>query len=439
MPTEVLNTAPPPQKHHRGIFVWLLVLLIGGAGYYYYIHTQNHPNGTSSKPDGPAMGGERSRPPAVAVAMAKKQDVPIYLAGLGTVTAVNTVVLHARVDGQITKILFQEGQMVKAGDVLAELDPRPFQVQVDQTEAQLARDAALLENARVDLARYTGLYKEDSVAKQQLDTQAALVRQYQASVKLDQAQIENARLQLSFCHITAPTSGRIGLRQVDVGNLIHSSDPTGLIVITQLQPIGVVFPIPEDQLPTLMKHMNAPTPLPVEAWGRDGSTHLADGTLLTVDNQIDATTGTIKLKAQFPNREAMMFPNQFVNVRLLLETVQGATTLPTAAIQRGSRGTFVYLLRDDQTVTLRPVRLGPTAGTDTTLEDGILPGDRAIVDGSDKLREGMRVTLAGQEAQHPRTPHPTDTQQTPPGTEGQPHTPTDPQGHAHRHHHEPPN
>ena len=415
----------PPQQKRRTWFLWaLLVLFVGGGGYYYV----NSPPPPTHKTERAIAGGERLRPPAVAVATATKGDMPLYVNGLGTVTASNTVILHTRVDGPIEKLLFQEGQMVQAGSLLAEIDPRPFQVQVDQAEGQLAHDQALLQNARVDLARYMGLYKEDSIAKQQLDTQAALVRQYQASIQADQAQVENARLQLSFCHITAPTSGRIGLRQVDVGNLVHSSDQNGLLVITQLQPITVIFPIPEDQLPALMKRLHAGVTLPVEAWSRDNSTHLADGTLLTVDNQIDVTTGTVKLKAQFSNQNEILFPNQFVNVRLLLDTLRGVTILPTAAIQRGSQGNFVYVLQANQTVTVRLVHTGPSEGTQTTVEEGIQPGEPVIVDGVDKLREGMRVEpthAAG--GSHPQT------------TNAHADTPaSDPnqQAHKHRKHHD---
>ncbi len=391
-----------PKKPNRRL-LWLPLLVCIGAGVYYYLPPTPPPKPV---PHGGAGMGERSRTPAVAVAVAKVGDIAQYITGLGSVTAQNTVVLHARVDGQLAKILFKEGQLVQAGDLLAELDPRPFQVQVDQAEGQLARDEALLQNARTDLNRYKGLYKEDSVAKQQLDTQAALVLQYQAGLKADQAQVENARLQLSFCHITAPISGRIGLRQVDAGNLIHSNDQNGLVVITELQPITVVFPVPEDGLPTLMKRLHANAPLPVEAWSRNGSTHLADGTLQSVDNQIDATTGTVKLKAIFANKDEVLFPNQFVNVRLLLDTLRGATTLPVAAIQRGSQGTFVYLLRDDQTVTVRPVRLGPTEGNTVALLEGIQPGDQAVIDGTDKLREGAKVEVKEAVTNQAKTPPP---------------------------------
>ncbi|CAK0773306.1 Multidrug resistance protein MdtA [Gammaproteobacteria bacterium] len=392
-PSNESSFVPKRHRKRRALLWWLLLSLVGGGGYYYYLSSHSD-EGPATPQSGKGMGAGKLRLPPVAVATAVVADVALYLDGLGTVTALNTVVLHTRVEGQLTKILFREGQMVKAGDTLAEIDPRPFQVQLDQAQAQLARDEALLQNAQVDLARYRGLFKEDSIAKQQLDTQAALVHQYQATHKVDQAQIESARLQLSYCQITAPISGRIGLRQVDPGNLIHTNDQNGLVVITQLQPITVVFPLPEDRLPTLMKSLHTGITLPVEAWNRNGSTRLAEGTLLTVDNQIDPATGTIKLKAQFSNRDENLFPNQFVTVRLRLDTLRGVTTLPSAAIQRGTQGVFVYLVREDQTVTVRSIRLGPSEGNRVTVEEGILPGDRVVVDGLDKLREGARIELA---------------------------------------------
>ncbi|CAK0773403.1 Multidrug resistance protein MdtA [Gammaproteobacteria bacterium] len=335
--------------------------------------------------------GDGSRLPMVAVATAVKSNISLYINGLGTITAFNTVTVRARVEGQLVGVLFREGQMVKSGDILAELDPRPFQVQLNQLEAQLARDEVMLQNALVDLTRYRDLYKENSVAKQQLDTQAALVRQHQATLKMDQAQIEIARLQLSYCKIIAPIGGRVGLRQVDPGNLIHASDSKGLVIITQLQPITILFSIPEDRLPELMKPLRAGVTLPVEAWSRDGGSRLAEGILLAVDNQIDTTTGTVKLKARFLNQDESLFPNQFVTVRLRLDTLKGVTTIPLAAIQRGTQGSFVYLLRADKTVTVRTVRLGPSEDAQAVVEEGISLGEMVVVDGVDKLREGQKV------------------------------------------------
>ena len=290
-------------------------------------------------------------------------------------------------------VLFHEGDVVRAGDLLVQIDPRPFQVMLDQGIGQKARDEALLKNAQVDLERYRLLVEQDSIPKQQLDTQEALVRQYQAAIKIDDAQIENARLQLAYSRITAPISGRLGLRLVDVGNIVHANDTNGLVVITQLLPITVVFTIPEDSIRPVMQRLYSGDKPPVEAWDRDQKNKLATGQLLTVDNQIDVTTGTVRLKALFPNDDRMLFPNQFVNARLLLDTKKGVTLIPTVAIQRGTQGPFVYLVKPDQTVSMRPVKLGPTQGDDAAVDSGVSPGELLVVDGADKLREGAKVEL----------------------------------------------
>jgi multidrug efflux system membrane fusion protein len=348
----------------------------------------------TADPDGSAHAGHRGAaqgPVPVVVAASRSTDVSIYLSGLGTVTASNTVTVKSRVDGQLMNLDFREGQMVSAGDALAELDPRPFQVQVTQAEGQLARDQAQLANGRVDLARYRTLLSEDSVTRQQLDTEQATVRQLDGVVKADQGQLDSARLQLSYSRIAAPIGGRVGLRQVDVGNMIHASDATGIVVITQLQPVSVVFSVPEENVQRIETSLRAGAQLTVEAWDRSLQHRLATGTLLTLDNEIDPTTGTIRLKAQFPNDDNALFPNQFVNARLLLDQQRNATVVPSAAILQGPQGSYVYVVNPDQTVHARPVTTGAVQGEDSAITRGLSVGERVVVDNTDKLRDGARV------------------------------------------------
>jgi len=377
-------------RPRRRPWIWLLVVvLLLAAGYLAYSRLPI----TRDLAAAPGAAALADRPIPVVAALAKISDIDIVLEGLGTVTPLKTATVRSRVEGQLMRVLFREGQTVKEGDLLAEIDPRPFQVQLAQAEGQLARDQALLANARLDLDRYRTLYEQDSIAKQQVDTQASLVRQYEGAVKVDESQISNARLQLTYSKVTAPISGRLGLRQVDPGNIVRASDPNGLVVITQLTPITVVFTLPQDQLPSVMKRLNSGDRLAVEAYDREKKTRLAEGVLLTMDNQIDPATGTIKLKAEFPNSDGALFPNQFVNVRMRLDTRHGVTTIPTSAIQRGSQGTFVYTVTPEHTVALRSIKAATIEGDNAMVEYGIEPGDLVVVDGTDRLREGTKVEL----------------------------------------------
>jgi membrane fusion protein, multidrug efflux system len=376
--------------------VTLVVLAIIAGGWWFFANR-------SAQPSAPGRGGADPNAKALPVvaAQARQGSIDVYLSALGTVTPRNMVTVRSRVDGQLMRVAFREGQLVKTGDLLAEIDPRPFEVQLTQAQGQLAKDQALLKNAQLDLERYRTLLSQDSISKQQVDTQESLVRQYEGTVKADQGQVDNAKLQLVYSRITAPISGVVGLRQVDPGNIIHASDTNGLVVITQLQPITVIFPIPEDNLPQVAARLRSSTPVAVDAWDRAQKTKLATGKLLTLDNQIDTTTGTIKLRAEFANDDGALFPNQFVNVRLASETRTGATLVPSAAVLRGSPGTFVYLVKDDKSVTVAPVKLGPVQGETTAIESGIAPGDMVVVDGTDKLREGAKVELIMPEQRNP--------------------------------------
>ena len=327
---------------------------------------------------------------SVAVATVQRQDVPVYLSGLGAVTAFNTANIKSRVDGQIMKVNVREGQNVSQGELLIEIDSRPYQVQVEQLQAQLFRDQALLRDAKLNLDRYTALIPSGSIAQQQVDTQRALVDQFEGTVRTDQAQIDSAKLQIVYCHITAPFSGRVGLRQVDPGNIVHASDNTPMLILTQLQPIAVIFTLTEDVLPTVAKRMKQGT-LEVDAFSRDDQTKLASGKLLTIDNQIDPTTGTAKLKAVFDNKDNQLWPNQFVNADLLLETRKNSTVVPTASILRGPQGTFVYRVNPDKTVEDRAVTVSLTQGNATIIASGLDPGDVVVTDGQDKLQRGSKI------------------------------------------------
>ncbi len=332
-------------------------------------------------------------PMPVVAAQAHAGDMPITLIGLGTVTPIATVTVQSQISGQIMRIAFKEGQAVKAGDPLIQIDPRPYQVALEQAEGALARDKALLANAKVDLDRYQTLFAQDSIAEQQLATQRSLVAQDEGNVRTDQGQIDAAKLNLTYCHIVSPITGRVGLQQVTVGNYVTPAEPNGLVVVTQLQPITVVFTLPEDDIPPLLKQMHAGATLPVTAYDKLNTQVLASGTLQSMDSQIDTTTGTIRLKAIFPNTDQTLFPQQFVNVVLLLDTLHDATLIPQAGVQRGAPGTYVYVINADQTVSVRKVTLGPGDATNISITQGLAPGETIVVDGADKLKDGAKVLV----------------------------------------------
>ena len=391
---------PPRRRWLWGLTAILMLVAAIAVGWYFW--GSAHTPAPSSPPGARFDPAARALP--IVAATAKKGSIDVYLTALGTVTPRNVVTVKPRVDGQLMRVAFREGQIVRAGELLAEIDPRPFAVQLTQAVGQLAKDQALLKNAQLDLERYQTLLAQDSISKQQVDTQAALVRQYEGALQSDQGAVDSARLQLTYARVTAPIGGRVGLRQIDPGNVVHASDANGLVVIAQLQPITVVFPIPEDNVPRVLKRLQDGEAIIVEAWDRDGKVKLATGKLLTADNQIDTTTGTVKLKAEFANDNAALFPNQFVNVRMLLATLADATLVPSAAIQRGAPGTFVYLVKDDKTVTVASVKLGPVQGETTAIAAGVAPGDSVVIDGADKLREGAKVEVITREVQAPTAP-----------------------------------
>ncbi len=371
--------------------VWLIfVLLAAIAAYFIYPFNTEVPQEKEDKQgkQGGKKGKDTTSVKAEAVTL---DDMPVYLRGLGTVTGLRTVTVKSRVDGELLRVHYKEGAMVKEGDLLAEIDPRIMQIQLMQAEGQLLRDEALLKNAELDLNRYKTLLAQDSIASQQVATQESLVKQYEGTVATDKALVANARLQLSYTKITAPISGRLGLRLVDQGNMIKAADATGLAIITQIQPISVVFTIPEDALPSVMQQLKTGKSLIVEAFDRSNKNTLAQGQLLAVDNQIDINTGTVKIKSQFANTDDALFVNQFVNVRLLMETLHSIAIIPGAAIQNGEKGSFVYVLKDDETVTVRTVKLGVVEAEKVAVLEGLKAGELIVTEGTDKLREGAMV------------------------------------------------
>jgi multidrug efflux system membrane fusion protein len=374
-----------PKKRRR--FVPLL-LLIATAGVGYWLYTRPAPQPAPP----PGRASIAALTPVVAAAAAAG-DIDVSLNALGTVTSLATVTIRSQISGYLTKVAYEEGQLVKKGDLLAEIDSRTYELALAQAQGTQERDKALLATAQLDLKRYQELAKTNAIPRQQLDTQASLVAQYQANIISDQAQIDNAKLNIAYCHIVAPVSGRVGLRLIDQGNYVTAGDATGLVVITQLQPISVIFTTAEDNLPQIQKRLRAGATLPVTAFDRTGTAKLGIGALKTIDNQIDTSTGTVKLRAEFANNDDALFPNQFVNVWLLVDTQHDATIIPASAVQRGAPGTYVYLVNADSTVAVRPVTLGVASGERVAVSAGLSPGDRVVVDGADKLRNGAKVTV----------------------------------------------
>jgi len=394
-------SSPKRRRWVRVGIAVLVLLLVAGGTWWWFNRTPDSGTPAEGAPKGDAKkgagkGGRGSfatGPQPVAAATARKGDIRIIQTSLGTVNALNTAIVRTRVDGPLLALHFKEGQSVKAGDVLAQIDPAPFEVALSQAEGQLARDMAQLQNARVDLDRYKTLLAQDSIARQQVDAQEATVKQFEGTVKIDRAIVDNAKLQLGYTKVTAPISGRLGLRQVDVGNTVHPGDTNGIIVITQVNPLTTVFTIPQDSLQRLLAELRRGDKIEVEAWDREQKNKLATGVLITTDNQVDVTTGTVKLKAQFPNDNGVLFPNQFVNVRMVVDIRTDVTVIPAAAVQTGPQGTVVYVVKEDNTVTMRPVKLGPAEGERVMVESGVEPGDRVVTDGIDRLREGAKVEV----------------------------------------------
>jgi len=379
----------------KNILIGLLAVLVAAGGFYAWKEYRPAEEKPQQKAQGKGGPFGPSGPTPVVALPATLGSVDVVMNGLGTATPLRTVTVRSRVDGELVRVLFDEGQLVKQGQLLAEIDPRSYQVALQQAEGQRARDQALLANARVDLERYQTLFSQDSIARQQVDTQASLVRQYEAALVMDKSQVDSARLQLSYTRITAPIAGRVGLRQVDPGNIVRSGDTNGLVVITQLQPVAVIFTVPQDAMPTVMKRMQSGEKIPVEAWDREQKVKLADGALASADNQVDPATGTVKLKAQFPNDDAALFPNQFVNVRMKIDTLSGVIVVPSTAVLRGAQGLFVFVVGPEKTVSQRVVKLGPAEGNRVSVTEGLREGELVVVDGTDRLRPGGAVEVSG--------------------------------------------
>ena len=398
--------SPAARRPRRTLMAGALAVVVIGGLLWWHPWNRTPAAGSGASGAGASAaggaGGHRGRggpaamanvPQPVQVATATQGEMPIVLSALGTVTPLANVTVKTQLSGYLQSVAFQEGQIVKKGDLLAQIDPRPYQVALENAEGTHARDSALLATARLDLKRYQTLLSQDSIASQTVDTQASLVKQYEGAVKTDQAAIDSAKLNLTYARITAPVSGRVGLRQVDPGNYVTPGDTNGLVVITQLQPMSVIFTTSEDNLPQILKQVNAGQKLSVTAYNRNNTVPLETGSLATLDNQIDTSTGTVKLRANFDNKEGMLFPNQFVNTRLLVDVLRNATIVPTAAVLTGSIGQFVYVVKPDNTVTVRKVTIGPVDGERTSIVSGVSLGERVVTDGSDRLREGAKISI----------------------------------------------
>ena len=417
-PGEHLPPPSPPRSGLRRAIGWLLLLLVVAAVVGWVV--------LRSAPQAPPAGRFQSGGPMpVGTAPVVKGDMPVVLTGLGAVTPLATVTVKTQINGQLTEVAFQEGQLVKKGDFLAQIDPRPYQVALEQAEGQLAKDQAALKNAQVDLQRYKTLVSQNSIARQTLDTQVATVQQDVGVVQADQAQVDAQKLNLTYCRIVALVGGRVGLRQVDPGNYVQTSDATGLVVITQLQPISVIFTLPEDSLQAVLKQLRGGAKLQATAFDRTNTVKLGTGHLETIDNQIDPTTGTVKLRAIFDNADETLFPQQFVNLQLLVDTLHDSAIIPTAAVQRGAPGTFVYLVKPDSTVAAQPVTLGPGQGLNVSVSKGLEPGQQVVTDGADRLKDGAKVVLTEKTA--PGAAVPTAAGETPnPGQGAAPANPSAP-------------
>ncbi|WP_438395948.1 MdtA/MuxA family multidrug efflux RND transporter periplasmic adaptor subunit [Caballeronia sp. DA-9] len=399
-PTSQASTPhPTASRPRRRKLLWIVVLVLIVIGLLVW-HPWNRGSADNTQQARQAGGGRRgggqgvgAQPQPVHVATVTQGEMPVVINSLGTVTPLASVIVKTQINGTLQEVAFREGQMVRKGDLLAQVDPRPYEISLRNAQGTLAKDQALLQTARLDLKRYKMLLSQDSIASQQVDTQASLVQQLEGTVKSDQANVDTFKLDLTYARITAPVSGRVGLRQVDPGNYVTTGDTNGVVVITQLQPISVIFTTSEDNLTAILKPLHAGSKMSVTAYDRANTTSLESGYLETVDNQIDTTTGTVKLRASFDNKESLLFPNQFVNTKLLVDVIKDATIVPTPAVLNGSSGAFVYVVKPDNTVTVRNVKIGPVDGERTSIKTGLQVGERVVIDGSDRLKEGAKITI----------------------------------------------